>query len=241
MNCRMDINNRFAFSKDMKIAELLDADCSLLTVLLRLDMQLPFGDLSVEEMCERYGVSVELFLMLCRVWHDTDYVPEVENLNVADLKYLLTYLRASHHLYLEEYLPSIGEGVERVLECCSARERTIVLKFYKDYLSQVRAHLECEENCLFPYVEQLMQGVVRQAEGVAEAMDQHTDICEKIDDVKSILIKYLPESCTIKQRYALLCDIFRMRDDLVRHTLIEKRILAPAVAFIERRLRDEAI
>ncbi len=52
-----DANNRILFSKDMKIAELIDASCSLLTLFQRLDVQLPFGDRSVEELCERYGIS----------------------------------------------------------------------------------------------------------------------------------------------------------------------------------------
>jgi regulator of cell morphogenesis and NO signaling len=240
-NYRTDVNNHLVFSKDMKVAELIDADYVLLSVLLRFDMQLPFGDISIEEMCERYNVSAELFLMLCQVYCDADYSPDIEQLIVADLRSLLVYLRASHRLYLDELLPSIGEGVEQVLECCSSREKAIVRKFYEDYLGEVRAHLEYEENSMFPYIEKLIQSVVCSAEGIGDAMEQHVDICEKIDDVKSILIKYLPETCTTKQRYELLCDVFRMREDLVRHTLVEIKILAPLAVAVERRLRNEAI
>lgn len=236
-----DVNNGVVFSKDMKVAELIDADYALLSVLLRFDMQLPFGDISIEEMCERYNVSAELFLILCQIYSDAEYSADVELLNADDLRSLLIYLRASHRLYLDELLPSIGEGVEQVLDCCSSREKAIVRRFYEDYLDEVRTHLEYEESCMFPYVEKLIQGIACSAEGMGEAMEQHLDICEKIDDIKSILIKYLPEACTTKQRYDLLCNVFRMREDLVHHTLVEIKILAPLAIAVERRLRNEAV
>ena len=86
---KTDGQNRVIFSKDMKVAELVDADFSLLSILLRMDMQLPFGDLSVEELCRRYGISVELFLMICQVYSTADYLPDVESLKADDLKYVI--------------------------------------------------------------------------------------------------------------------------------------------------------
>ena len=64
---KTDTNSRLLFSKDMKIIELIDADYNLLSILLRLDVQLPFGDISIEQMCRRYDMSPELFLMICQI------------------------------------------------------------------------------------------------------------------------------------------------------------------------------
>lgn len=234
---KTDVNNCVIFSREMKIAELIDADYSLLSILLRLDMQLPFGDVSVEELCRRHGISVELFLMICQVYSTADYLPDVEQLNVSDLKYVIRYLRASHRLYLGELLPSIGQGVERVLECCEKRQRDIVSGFYRGYCDEVRAHLEYEEQTMFPYVERLIEGAVPAEETIAQAMEHHTDICEKIDDIKSILIKYLPEECSTQQRYDLLRSVYTMSEDLAKHTLIEVKILAPVAEREEQILR----
>lgn len=234
---KTDGQNRVIFSKDMKVAELVDADFSLLSILLRMDMQLPFGDLSVEELCRRYGISVELFLMICQVYSTADYLPDVESLKADDLKYVIKYLRASHRLYLGELLPSIGRGVERVLECCEKRQRDIVSSFYQGYCEELRAHLEYEEQNMFPYVESLLECKMQPAASISQAMEHHTDICEKIDDIKSILIKYLPEECTLQQRYELLRDVYAMSEDLARHTLIEVKILAPVAARQEQILR----
>ena len=130
---KTDGQNRVIFSKDMKVAELIDADYSLLSILLRLDMQLPFGDVSVEDLGCRYGMSAELFLMICQSYSIADYLPDVECLSIDDLTSLIRYLRASHRFYLDEQLPSIGQGVERVLECCDKRQQDIVSGFYRGF------------------------------------------------------------------------------------------------------------
>ena len=64
-----DNNNKAILSEQMKIIELIDADYRLLSIIMRLDITLPFGDISVEQMCRRYDMSPTLFLMICRVYH----------------------------------------------------------------------------------------------------------------------------------------------------------------------------
>ena len=82
---------------------------------------------------------------------------------------------------------------------------------------------------------------MKQAEMLAlemdEFMDNHSDICEKIDDMKSIIIKYLPESCSIHQRCGLLYDIYTMREDLSHHTRLEMELLARLALEAERRVK----
>lgn len=232
---KTDTNSRLLFSKDMKIIELIDADYNLLSILLRLDVQLPFGDISIEQMCRRYDMSPELFLMICQIYATADFEPQVDLLTGDDLHCIIRYLRASHRYYLDTVLPAIDSGVERVLEDCDHKQGAIVRKFYDDYADEVRAHLNYEETQIFPYVESLAEGKVSRVQ-MAENMANHTDICDKVDDVKSIIIKYLPESCPTWKRCDLLFDLYRMSDDLAKHTLIETKILAPLVYAEERRL-----
>ncbi len=196
----------------MKIIELIDADYGLLSILLRLDIQLPFGDISIGEMCRRYDMSSALFLMICRMYACPDYEPDSASLTAADLPHLVRYLRSSHRYWLDTVIPRIGRGVDDVLQSCDRMQAEV-----------------------FPYVERLARGEVGAEIRMAEYMENHTDICDKIDDIKSIILKYLPESCTTRQRCDLLFDIFSLRDDLAKHTLVESKILAPVVMVEERR------
>jgi len=233
---RTDADNRAIFSEEMKIIELIDADYGLLSILLRLDIQLPFGDISVGEMCRRYDMSSTLFLMICRMYAFRDYEPDAAALSAADLPHLLRYLRSSHRYYLGTIIPRIGRGVDDVLLSCDRMQAEVLRKFYNDYCDEIRRHLQYEEAEMFPYVERLAGGDVGSEVRMAAYIENHTDICDKIDDIKSIILKYLPESCTTRQRCDLLFDIFSLRDDLAKHTLVESRILAPVVMAEERRL-----
>lgn len=234
---KIDGAKQVIFSEDMKIIELIDADYHLLSVLLRLQIELPFGDISVEQMCHRYGMSPTLFLMICRVYSSADYDDlDYTALSMDDALYLMKYLRASHIYYLNTLIPRIVKGIDNVLQLCEERQRNVLDKFCRDYADEVRSHLDYEENKLFPYIELLANGIKGDL-SMSEYMDNHTDICEKIDDMKSIIIKYLPESCSIAQRCDLLFDIFALREDLARHTLLETNILTPLIEREERRAR----
>lgn len=227
--------DRAIFAEDMKIIELIDADYGLLSILLRLDIQLPFGDISIGEMCRRYDMSSVLFLMICRMYASPDYEPDAASLTAADLPHLVRYLRSSHRYWLDTVIPRIGRGVDDVLQSCDRMQAEVLRKFYNDYCDEIRRHLQYEETEMFPYVERLARGEVGTEIRMAEYMENHTDICDKIDDIKSIILKYLPESCTTRQRCDLLFDIFSLRDDLAKHTLVESKILAPVVMVEERR------
>ena len=63
-------------------------------------------------------------------------------------------------------------------------------------------------------------------------------VCDKVNDIKSIVIKYLPESCATAQRCNLLHELYVMRDDLAKHTLIELKLLTPISVSLERRMQQ---
>ena len=230
---KTDNNNKAILSEQMKIIELIDADYRLLSIFMRLDIELPFGDISIAEMCRRYDMAPELFLIICRIYSDDEYIPDIEGLAIGDMLHLVRFLRASHRYYLDLMIPRITEGMQRVLASCERRQSNILFKFYEDYIAEVEAHLDYEETTIFPYVENLAAGKPDSGMTMARFMENHTDICDKIDDMKSVVIKYLPESCPTQQRCELLVDIFRMKEDLGKHTLSESTLLAPVVTNAE--------
>ena len=56
-------NKETIYNKRMKVADLLANDGSLLSILQRLDIKLGFGEATVAELCARYNISAELFLI----------------------------------------------------------------------------------------------------------------------------------------------------------------------------------
>lgn len=230
---KIDGNHDVIFSKDMTIAELIDANYHLLSIFERLDMQFPFGDVSVGELCAKYNMSANIFLKICRLYATPDSDVTAEELSVEDLAPVVKFLRASHRYYLDVVLPRVEAGVESVLELCDLRQQLLLRRFYNDYAAEIKEHLAYEENVMFPYVESLLAHESLKDLMTEKFLSNHTDICEKIDDMKSIVVKYLPEKCSTQLRCGLLYNIYDMSEDLARHTLVETHLLAPLAKIAE--------
>lgn len=222
-------------SKEMKLVELINADYNLLSIFQRLDIRLPFGDISVEDMCRREGFSTELFMTICNIYTDDDYAPSIDGLTCDMLPRIIGYLKSSHHYYLDEILPRATRRLEEILTWCDDKSGRTLRRFYDEYILQIRTHLEYEEQQLFPQIETLAaRHHVGQVDAVDELDMSHGEIDDRTNDIASLIIKYLPEKTPTSLRCELLFDIFRLQEDLRRHALIESRLLAPLVRRISK-------
>ena len=224
------------YTENMKLADLLESDYRLLSIVSRLRIPLGFGETTVGEMCRRHGLSTELFLLICRIYaSDGDFVPAPDHLTVGDLADIMKYLHRSHSYYSETVIPRLGSKIGEMMDACDAIHRKILNTFYSDYCREVANHFEYEEQTVFPYIEALLAGETPAGHGysIEKFEENHSDIDAKLSDLKSIIIKYLPDSCPAEVRYEILFDIFRFEEDLTRHTEIENNVLIPLVEKLE--------
>lgn len=224
------------FYKEMKLGDMIDINYKLLTILSRLGISLGFGEITVEEMCRRYDLSPQLFLIICRIYTFDGYYPSCDKLGEEDLRRIVDYLRASHRYYKEYSLPRLRKGVAETVESCDELHRKVLGNFFDDYCDEVSSHFAYEEDIVFPYIDNLLEGCCNSGFTIEKFEDNHSDVDEKLNDMKSIIIKYLPEDCPTEQRNDMLYEVFRFEEDLARHTLIENRLLIPLVAKIEQSL-----
>ena len=224
------------FTENMKLADLLESDYRLLSIVSRLQIPLGFGEITVGEMCRRHGLSTELFLLICRIYaSDGGYVPAPDHLSVGDLNDIMKYLHRSHLYYSETVIPRLGCKIGEMMDACDAIHHKILNTFYSDYCREVANHFDYEEQTVFPYIKALLAGKPPAAHGysIEKFEENHSDIDAKLSDLKSIIIKYLPDSCPAEVRYDVLFDIFRFEEDLSRHTEIENYVLIPLVEKLE--------
>jgi len=221
-------------SGSMKVADLIDLNYKLLGVLMRLGMKLGFGESTVTELCRRHNVDEHTFLQLCKAYTYKDYRPSAADLDKICAKDLLKYLKMSHQDYSRTALGVLDNFLKTILEKGDKRAEQVISKFFSDYKNELAKHFEYEEECIFPYVETLMDGNAHAAANTVLDED-HTDIGEKIDDLKNIVMKYLPESSTGSEILSTVTYLYMMRDDLIRHTAIEENILMPLIKRMEER------
>ena len=213
------------FSPEMKIFELVEAAPSVLSIFSRLDIRLPFGDISVEQMCKREGYNTELFLILCSIHASESFQPSTEQLTVEVLPEVIGYLRASHRYYAEKMLPHTSAHLQEILEHCDKLSRSMLRRFYDDYMSYILDHFHAEEEHLFSVID---NAAVREADLTLLDLP-HDDIDDRSNDIASLIFKSLPEDAPTKLRIVTLEHIYALRDDLRRHNNVERLILKPLV------------
>ena len=229
-------NNETFYTRHMKVAELLTSDGNLLSILQRLEIKLGFGEATVAEICERYNISAELFLIICNIYSFSDYVPQVNNLGESDIRSITAYLKASHRYYSGVCFPAIHNSIHSLVKKLDEVSRKLIDKFYDDYDNEVTSHFRYEEEIVFPYIESLTSGGVeeRGCYCISQFGHNHSNINEKLNDLKNIIIKYLGEEYSSPLRFELLADIYRIEKDLQKHSLIENRLLVPLVEKLEK-------
>ena len=63
--------------------------------------------------------------------------------------------------------------------------------------------------------------------------ENHTNVEEKLGDLKNIIMKYLPKECDDRQISVVLFNLYLLEMDLEKHTAIEDDILIPMVNRLE--------
>lgn len=221
----------------MKMADLLASDMSLLSILQRLDIKLGFGEATVAEVCREYGISTDLFLIICNIYSFRDYTPQVETLTKDDIKSITTYLRASHRFYTSISFPQLHSNIHMLVKELDEVSRKLIDKFYDDYDNEVTSHFRYEEETVFPYIERLTSGELQENSmyNITQFEHNHSNINEKLSDLSNIIIKYLSQETTSKLRFEILGLIHFISNDLQKHSNIEDKLLVPLVSKLEAR------
>ncbi len=198
-------------------------------------ISLGFGDKTVSEVCEEQNVDTYTFLTVVNFTINGEHnVSDIESLSVPTL---LKYLRASHAYYVDFQLPFIRKELVDALDEKDNLGR-LILKLYDDYAHSITVHMKNEEKQLFPYVEALLDGKVKEGYDIETYSKHHGQESNKLVELKSIIIKYLPSDGLHNNKLsATLYDIYNNEDWLRLHTEVEENIFTPAILNMEKKLK----
>lgn len=235
---------------EMKMADLIHMDFQLLAVIQRIGIPLGFREKSIDEVCIENNVNTDFFLQLANVFHDADYFPK-EKFLVFKAEWFIGFLRRTHQCYLDHKIPEINEKIVSLVDEIkdSSANYELIKNFFTDYMRELSVHIGLEEKTVFPYISALSECINQgkktddfiqnfEEYGIDIYLDEHSDIEEKLFDLKNILIKYLaPPSDNCKYN-SLLYEIFRLETDLQIHSKIEEKILIPKVRQMEQEIKN---
>ncbi len=230
------INNMFVIP-GMKISDIIINNPYLMLMLEHFGIPLEVREKTVGQICAENHVNAELFISVANLFNGFKPLPKTKY-SFKDTKTIINYLQNSHQYYLNEKYPQIQYFIKEIYKINSHPEILMIEKFFDKYFMEVTEHLDYENQVVFPYVLSLdkQQSTDKNATGnysVTEYREHHNDIEDKLNDLKNLLIKYLPLNKDQQLRRKLLFCLFELEYDLNIHSQIEDNILIPLVEEME--------
>ena len=221
------------FSPQTKLAGMLERDPSLLDVLDRLGIRLGFGESTLGEAAEKAGLDPETTCLICNVYTFEDYKPDPETLLRGRITDVVKYIRHSHQKYLTTELVWLEQSIRTLITPFSEKQQKVIWRFFNEYKAELDKHFAFEEEEVLPYIQDLLFGRDTKDFTISQFADNHSNIDEKLGDLKNLVMKTLPETGDDALRGQVLRFLFRLQHDLECHTLVEDRILTPMAWYIE--------
>lgn len=220
------------FTASDRMRDLIEADSNLLMVMTRFGISLGFGDKTVATVCREQDVDVRTFLTVANFMsgRDADY----RNVSLSPL---ISYLRRAHVYFLDFKLQSIRRSLLEAIDCSGTDEAAfLILRFYDEYVTEVRRHMEYENEVVFGYVDNLLDGRMSPDFEIGVFARKHNHIDSKLKELKDIIVCYYPQKGN-DQLCSVLFDIISCEQDLNSHCSVEDEIFVPAVEMLEQSVR----
>ena len=228
-------------SSTSHLADVVNANPGILSVLERLNIRLGFHEATIEDICKRYGLSENLVLSIFNIYNNSADQPQADSLSKEDMSRLIAYLQTSHEYYSRKSFPALHDKIHRLLKEGDQNNAKIINRFYDDYSDEMRHHFIFEENIVFPFLKDLLEKEEERAAPFDLQLfsENHTNIEEKLSDLKNTILKYLPDSYSPSLRTEILKDIYSIEEDLKKHTAIEDKLLLPAISSLVHKNSSE--
>ncbi len=219
------------YKESDRMSDLICENYSMLLVMSRFGISLGFGDETIGKVCGNNNVDVATFLAVVNLLISDD---NNESVNYADLsaRELMIYLRNSHSYYLDFRLPAIRTNLIAALDSAEKEMSLLIIRYFDEYVAEVRKHLAYEEDTVFPYVEALLANNRPKNYSIDIFSRKHDNIESRLSELKNIIIKYYPVRSS-NELNSVLFDIFSCAKDLLSHTDVEDSLFVPLIRDLE--------
>ena len=209
---------------------------ALLQMMSRFGIPLGVADKTVTQVCQEHHVDTATFLALANFMKQgargaAEHLPQVSVAALTD------YLRRAHTYFLDYQLPAVRRKLLEALDCSQTAEVSLlIIKFYDNYMGEVRKHMQHENRKVFGYVEGLLRGERTGNYSIADFARSHSSIDVKLQELKNIIIKYYAPTEQTELLHSALYDISTCEKDLRMHCQVEDDIFVPAVQILENQV-----
>ena len=199
----------------------------------RFNIPLGFADKTVSEICKNHNIDLNTFIEVANFVSNKQF-----DYTTISISALANYLKKSHEYFLEFSLPSIRRKLIEAIDLSNTNDiELLIIRFYDEYVNEVKRHMGYENNVIFRYVKQITQGNLNRNFTISSFEGKHTSIANKLAKLKDAIICYFPK----RNNYLLndvLLNIILCEQDLASHCKIEDELFIPAIALEEVQLKN---
>ncbi|MFO7864285.1 MAG: hemerythrin domain-containing protein [Salinivirgaceae bacterium] len=223
-------------SSEQALADVLYAHPELLPICNRFEIKTGLGNATIAEICSHKNIDTEFFTAIINIYLNPDIINHQALSNVP-VSELVAYLKKTHQYYLTYALPLIDDKLTRLTTSCKTVCIGIkaIKTFYDKYKNELLTHINYEEEVVFPYIDQLLKKSETEKHysiGIFEK--EHTNIEQKINDLKTLIIKHLDPTFDANACNEFLFELTRFENDITDHARIEDILLIPEVEKLEK-------
>lgn len=227
----IDLHSSYRAENTMR--ELIRDNNLLLMTISRFNIAFGFGDSSIRDACDANQVDCDTFLAVCNLLSGKEFAAYP-----VSLPALIEYLKRAHASFIEISLPKIRQKIIEAINYSETNEVSFLLiKFFDDYVADVRSHLANENDQVFRYVERLLGGEKDEAYSISEFSIDHDHMGSQLNELKDIFIYHYSQRGNALLS-TVLFDIINLEKDLMSHFQVENQLFIPAVESLESRFKN---
>ncbi len=226
------------FQSTDKLSFVIQNDYRLLQVMGRFGITMGFGEKTIGEVCRQCEVDIDAFLTIM------NYVREAEGYRpralgtAASVRSLLDYLKNSHKYFLDYQFPTMRRSLIASIDMHN-EIAFLVLKYYDQYVEEVRKHMEHEDESTFSWVERLLNEECKPMEAGHLLSKHHDSIERKLGELKKLFLQYYPQTGNNDELNSVIIELYRTEEELKSHCLIEDNVFTPSVRRFEHKLQQK--
>lgn len=220
-----------------RMIDLIGDNYSFLHVMNRFGLSLGFGSKTIKAVCEENNVDCNTFLTVINfIAGGSCRIDDTVDLSIPTL---IDYLKNSHTYFLDFALPRIRE---RLVEATSGDEKSeidfLIIQFFDNYMQEVHKHMTYEDDTVFKYVENLLEGNILDNYTITTYSKHHDLVNERLRELKNIILKYRTSKSNNSLMFAALFDIYSCDAELEAHCKVEDYIFTPAILELEKKIKE---
>ena len=207
-----------------KLSDVIGRNIDLLPIIHRLGLSTTMGERNIRDVCSQYVKDVNFILGILNTYTSVDYFPKPEDI---ELEPLIEFLIQTHNYHKQVTIPRLYDFIDQLKRQMPDDKLLLVIeKYLNQYIKKLIQHIDFEEHDIFPLVNKMKSGDEKSV-NIKKLFRQHTNVENEISDLKTIIIRHIPQKVNMDLIHDLLHTLSHFEKEQLDHARFEDKILIP--------------